>query len=313
MMKNDQDKERIEEIKRMIIELASGNFSYRIKENEIDDDLESIISLLSMTAEEQKDKFNKGFLVQTSIEDDFTQFSFILSENFRIEGFSASAEKILLFGKKEILGKKFESLLVGKSKKKWLEIISSILHEDNSQEIIKLELKCRNALIVPVICSLSNLKSSDPKTKFCLSIYTPFSNTSPIEQIRKNDLRRNRKKTLKNVLKTEADIRKIRNAYQYVLENLDQDLISLKYLALHVGTNEFKLKYGFKSIYNTTIFRFQAEKRLQKAELLIKNTEISLKEISTITGFKSYPHFSKSFKKRFGITPSLLKRHHRQY
>lgn len=312
-MKNDLDKERIEEIKRMIIELASGNFSYRIKENEIDDDLESIRSLLSMTAEEQKDKFNKGLLAQTSIEDDVTQFSFILSENFKIEGFSASAEKILLFEKKEILSKKFENLLVGKSKKEWLEIISSIQNEDNSQEIIKLELKCKNALIVPVICSLSNLKISEPKTKFCLSIYTQFSNTSPIEQIRKNNLRTNRKKTLKNVLKTEADIRKIRNAHQYVLENLDQDLISLKYLALHVGTNEFKLKYGFKALYHTTIFRFQAEKRLQKAELLIKNTEISLKEIATITGFKSYPHFSKGFKKRFGITPSLLKRHHRQY
>ena len=311
-MKNDQDKERIEEIKRMIIELASGNFSYRIKENGIDDDLGTIRSLLSMTAEEHKSKFNKGFLSETSVEEDITQFSFILSENFKIEGFSASAEKILLFGKKEILGKKFENLLIGKSKKKWLEFTSSIRYKDISQEIIKLELKCKNSLIVPVTCSLSNFKVRESIKKFCLSGFTQFSNTSAIEQIHKNELKSKREKTFRNVLKTEADIRKIKNAHQYVLENLDQDLFSLKYLALHVGTNEFKLKYGFKSLYHITIFRFQAEKRLQKAALLIKNIEISLKEISTITGFKSYPHFSKSFKKRFGITPSLLKRHHRQ-
>jgi len=312
-MKNDQDKERIEEIKRMIIELASGNFSYRIKENGIDDDLETIRSLLSMTAEEHKSKFNKGFFSETSVEDDITQFSFILSENFKIESFSASAEKILLLKKKEILGKKFENLLIGKSKKKWIEITNVLRNKDNSQDFIKLELKCKNAIILPVTCSLSTLKGREPIKKFCLSVFTQFSNTSSIEQIRKYDLRAIWKKTFKNVLKTEADFRKIRNAHQYVLENLDQDLFSLKYLALHVGTNEFKLKYGFKALYHITIFRFQAEKRLQKAELLIINTEISLKEISIITGFKSYPHFSKNFKKRFGITPSLLKRHHRQY
>lgn len=105
----------------------------------------------------------------------------------------------------------------------------------------------------------------------------------------------------------EPDIRKIREAHDHILMDLEETS-SLKELAHSFGINEFKLKYGFKQVYGTTVFRFLMDERLKKASLLLQNTDMPLKRIAEMTGFKSFPHFSKAFKKRFGYCPSDLKK-----
>jgi len=101
-------------------------------------------------------------------------------------------------------------------------------------------------------------------------------------------------------------ISKINKTKSYMEQNLSARL-SLSELAKKVGTNTFTLKKGFKEIYGSTIFNFWNDLRMQKARLLLKNDELLIGEISEQLGFKSQHHFSTTFKKKFGMTPSQAK------
>jgi AraC-like DNA-binding protein len=74
------------------------------------------------------------------------------------------------------------------------------------------------------------------------------------------------------------------------------------------GTNDYKLKFGFKLLFKTSIYQFYTSERLKKAHLLIQQTTIPLKTVSFMSGFSNYPNFSKNFKKQFGCTPMDIKR-----
>ena len=107
---------------------------------------------------------------------------------------------------------------------------------------------------------------------------------------------------------TFEDIHKIREGHNIIINNLEKDFPSLKDFALQLGTNEFKLKYGFKELYGTTVHRFLMEERLRKSIMMIQFSGQSIKAIAQMTGFKSISHFSRSFKKRFDYTPSDLRK-----
>lgn len=82
---------------------------------------------------------------------------------------------------------------------------------------------------------------------------------------------------------------------------------SLKSIARQFGLNEFTLKKGFKTNYNTTVFDYLLTKRLEHAHELLLHTTQSIREISLISGYKYSNHFSTAFKKRFGISPFALR------
>ena len=104
------------------------------------------------------------------------------------------------------------------------------------------------------------------------------------------------------------DIRKIREGHDIIINNLEMDFPSLKDFALQLGTNEFKLKYGFKELYGTSVYRFLKEERMRKSKMMIQYSGQSLKTSAQMTGFKSMAHFSRTFKKRYGYTPSELRK-----
>ena len=70
-----------------------------------------------------------------------------------------------------------------------------------------------------------------------------------------------------------ADIRKIREGRNIILNNLEAELPSLKDFAHQLGTNEFKLKYGFRELYGTSVYRFLLQERLRKAKMLIQRAD----------------------------------------
>ena len=106
-----------------------------------------------------------------------------------------------------------------------------------------------------------------------------------------------------------TDIKKIRKIHDHILDNSDRPLMPLRELAHSFGTNEYKLKQGFKQLYNQTVFGFVINERLRKASVLIQHTQISIKEVAHISGFKSAPHFSRVFKEKYGYTPRELRNH----
>jgi AraC-like DNA-binding protein len=106
--------------------------------------------------------------------------------------------------------------------------------------------------------------------------------------------------------KTQSDKDRILFAKEYISEHL-YDPPSLSELAKIVGTNEAKLKGGFREIFQTTVFGHLADLRLAAAKKELKETQKTIGEIADELGYSSIHHFSNAFKKKFGVAPSLYK------
>jgi len=95
-----------------------------------------------------------------------------------------------------------------------------------------------------------------------------------------------------------------------VREILQQHILdppSLAELARRSGLNEFKLKKGFREVFGTTVFGYFNTLRLEQAHLLLCNTRLSISEIAYQTGWAHPQHFTRAFKKHYGITPGQIR------
>ena len=75
-------------------------------------------------------------------------------------------------------------------------------------------------------------------------------------------------------------------------------------LALEIGINEFKLKIGFKRLYNKPVHHYINSQRLEIAERLLSETHLTISQIATKTGFRSTNGFSRRFHSYHHCTPS---------
>jgi AraC-like DNA-binding protein len=101
---------------------------------------------------------------------------------------------------------------------------------------------------------------------------------------------------------TESDIAKIYHADSIILENLNSHF-SIRELSRMAGTNEFKLKKGFRQVFGMGVFSRLLERRMTQARELLENTDKPIWEISEVSGYESLAGFIKAFRKRFGKTP----------
>jgi AraC family transcriptional regulator, transcriptional activator of the genes for pyochelin and ferripyochelin receptors len=103
------------------------------------------------------------------------------------------------------------------------------------------------------------------------------------------------------------DIEKIREAHDYLLRNMDSPCTLIE-LAHKVGINDFKLKKGFKQLYGTTVYEFLLDARMEKAKILLLETDTSAHEIALITGYKNLSSFITAFKKKMGYSPGSFRK-----
>lgn len=96
----------------------------------------------------------------------------------------------------------------------------------------------------------------------------------------------------------------IQKVQEYIFDHLELPLPSTKELSVMFDTNEFTLKESFRNLLKTSVYQYYNDERLKKANLLIQQTQIPLKQIAFLCGFNNYTNFFKAFKKRFGCSPS---------
>ena len=80
--------------------------------------------------------------------------------------------------------------------------------------------------------------------------------------------------------------------------------ISQEDLATYVGLSRRQLQRLFQRYLFCAPSRYYLQLRLQRARELLRQTSMSLVEISSLCGFVSTSHFSKSYKEYFGRSPS---------
>ncbi len=107
-------------------------------------------------------------------------------------------------------------------------------------------------------------------------------------------------------IKSKADKEKLIAVRDLINQRL-QSPPNLSEIARTVGLNEYKLKRGFKETFNTTVFGYLAEQRLQLARQTLRDTEKTAAEISYEMGYSTPQHFNNAFKKKFGVTPYSIR------
>ncbi|MDO5989545.1 AraC family transcriptional regulator [Flavivirga amylovorans] len=229
---------------------------------------------------------------------------------------------MLLFDDHELQDKTFSTFLTDDSKLAWNGLKSKLakINIDAQEEFILLSFRTKQKLILTTNCLVSKFidKVNQSERVVITSIEIIKNSTERETELRKtvsSGKNQNKIASLSsNVTKSKqlnlsfADIRKIRKIHDHIINNLDKPLSPLIELAHTFGTNEFKLKYGFKQLYGQTVFRFLINERLRKASVLIQHTDTSIKEVAHVTGFISAPHFSKAFKEKYGYTPRDLRK-----
>ena len=89
----------------------------------------------------------------------------------------------------------------------------------------------------------------------------------------------------------------------YMKANLNKN-ISMEKLAAQVGFCERRYRQLFKSIYGLTPRSYLNQLKMETAAALLRNTPISVYELSERLGYSSQFHFSREFKKYYNRTPS---------
>ena len=182
-----------------------------------------------------------------------------------------------------------------------LNIAKEAFHDYiSSQTMLPLQFLTKDQLIFTADCSIIKLFNRDELIlSFVVSV--PQNANVSLEPKNTEELERHPNSR-------KADALLIQKVYDYILAHLEEPLPSLKELSKYFGTNEYKLKDGFRHFFKTSIYKFYTVERLKRACLMIQQTTIPLKNIATMNGFTDYPNFSKSFKKQFGISPNEISR-----
>ncbi|GGA02627.1 AraC family transcriptional regulator [Paenibacillus marchantiophytorum] len=111
-----------------------------------------------------------------------------------------------------------------------------------------------------------------------------------------------------NAIPVSSKYRKeIRAIIAYMLKHIDQK-ITLQMMASVVNMNESYLTRLFKKETGKTIVNFLNELRLEKGRELLKNPDLSIKEIAELVGIPDPFYFNRLFNKTYGLNPTDFKK-----
>ncbi|MFD1159728.1 GlxA family transcriptional regulator [Roseovarius aestuarii] len=96
---------------------------------------------------------------------------------------------------------------------------------------------------------------------------------------------------------------KLVQAIQIMRDNIE-DPIPPAEVASQVGMSTRQLERLFARYLNTSPKKYYLGLRLENARNLLMQTELSLMEICVLCGFRAPSHFSKTYRKAFGVAPS---------
>ena len=105
------------------------------------------------------------------------------------------------------------------------------------------------------------------------------------------------------------------NQYDLVIIQQVKDLLEKDYKYQHTQTelarrfhiNESKLRKGFTSVYQTPIYEYQVQLRIEKAKELLSTTDDAVKTVAYKVGF-DIRNLNRQFKKRLGVSPYAWKK-----
>ncbi|WP_416671387.1 AraC family transcriptional regulator [Egbenema bharatensis] len=83
---------------------------------------------------------------------------------------------------------------------------------------------------------------------------------------------------------------------------------SILELAQLVGLSDRTLQRAFRELFGTTVFGYLRDRRMEQAELLLRNRTMCVSQVAHAVGYTHLGHFTAAFKRKFGMTPKQCQR-----
>jgi len=99
----------------------------------------------------------------------------------------------------------------------------------------------------------------------------------------------------------------IQTAKDFITKNIETE-ISLTEVAAKLGLNASYFSHLFKKETGQTFVKYRIELRMEKAKELLLRGDIRVIDIPYFIGLNDHPHFTKTFKKYTGETPSEFRK-----
>ncbi|MFZ4453099.1 response regulator transcription factor [Salibacterium aidingense] len=97
---------------------------------------------------------------------------------------------------------------------------------------------------------------------------------------------------------------KILSAMEYIETNYSKETLSLQEVADTVDMSSAYFSIEFKAEMGISFIQYLTKRRLDQAKELLHDPSCKTYEIAYSIGYSDYPHFTKTFKKHVGLTPS---------
>lgn len=314
-MQSTINKHRLQQIQQLLLTMVVGEGPYQIERSEEDDDIEVLLVMVNLMAEEMSETLRYvNFLNAPESTLDYVNMLFVLDTTFQIQYTNSTVNALFEIASSDLNGRSFSSILTESSLQAWKLIAQDLLYASDYHGLHQLTFKMPNQLTKTCICAVSLVESAGSSVSFILitTFETSLKSLFLEGQFKKvlhaqEDISYRRRKR-PYILSNEKDIRTIQSIRDHMLRTLEQPLPGLRALAHQFGTNEYKLKYGFKQLYGTSVYRFLTQERLKRSSLLLQNTSLPVKTIAQMTGFKNVSHFSKAFKIQYSVRPMALRK-----
>ena len=98
--------------------------------------------------------------------------------------------------------------------------------------------------------------------------------------------------------------RYVLEAMDYIGEHYADPGISVGSIAAHLGISEGHLSHTFKRETDYTLLNYLTRCRIRKAMELLRGGKLKIYEVAERVGYRDITHFSSTFKKVTGISPS---------
>ena len=113
--------------------------------------------------------------------------------------------------------------------------------------------------------------------------------------------------TLDEQLPLKEEIVAVLKAKEMILKDITAHY-TIDKIANKVGLNEYRLKYVFKRVFETSIYQCLLNERMRQAKYLLETTNLSMQQIANRTGYQFLTSFITAFHKFYNFTPRLVKR-----
>lgn len=99
----------------------------------------------------------------------------------------------------------------------------------------------------------------------------------------------------------------VREAQAFLEDNLDRDL-DLRAIAAQARLSPYYFTRVFTACVGTPPYRYLIALRIARAKELLRDTELTVTQICSRVGFQSLPHFTTTFRRHTGTTPTDYRR-----